>query len=93
MIEIQTHTVQSPPTTGDSMPTGRFTQINGESFYTIRDHDRLPAFLMSVVSDSDHWLFVSSNRGLTAGRVNPERSLLPYDSEDRIHQCHDHTGP
>ncbi len=85
--EPSTHSAEMPD------PTGRFTQIDGESYYTIRDYDRLKPFLISVVSDSDHWLFVSSNGGLTAGRANPEHSLFPYDSEDRIHQCHDHTGP
>ncbi len=77
----------------DAESSGRFTQIDGESYYTIRDYDRLQPFLMSVVSDSDHWLFVSSNGGLTAGRANPNHSLFPYDSEDKIHQCYDHTGP
>jgi hypothetical protein len=93
MIETHTSSPQNPMKTGDAIATGRFTQIDGESFYSIRDYDRLPAFLMSVVSDSDHWLYVSSNGGLTAGRANPDQSLFPYDSEDKIHQCHDHTGP
>jgi hypothetical protein len=78
---------------GEGEPTGRFTRIDGEPYYTIRDYDRLQPFLMSVVSDSDHWLFVSSNGGLTAGRANPGRALFPYDSEDKLHQCHDYTGP
>jgi hypothetical protein len=77
----------------EARPTGRFTRIDGEPYYTIRDYDRLQPFLMSVVSDLDHWLFVSSNGGLTAGRANPLRAMFPYDSEDKIHQCHDHTGP
>lgn len=93
MNEEQTLTAPGTLTAGDPKPTGRFTQIDGESYYSIRDYDRLQPFLMSVVSNSDHWLFVSSNGGLTAGRANPDQSLFPYDSEDKVHQCHDHTGP
>jgi len=26
---------------------------------------------MSIVSDSDHWLYISSTGGLAAGRINP----------------------
>ena len=72
---------------------GRFTRIDGESFYTIRNYDQLPPFLMSVVSDSDHWMFVSSNGGLTAGRANSNKAIFPYETEDKLHQCHDYTGP
>lgn len=77
----------------DIKPTGRFTRIDGELYYAIQDYDRLDPFLMSVVSDSDHWMYLSSNGGLTAGRGNPDRALFPYDPEDKIHQCHGHTGP
>ncbi len=72
---------------------GRFTRIDGESYYTIRNYDLLPPFLMSVVSDSDHWMFISSNGGLTAGRANSTKAIFPYETEDMLHQCHDFTGP
>ncbi|MEZ6190626.1 MAG: hypothetical protein R3C45_04965 [Phycisphaerales bacterium] len=55
----------------DIKPTGRFTRIDGELYYAIQDYDRLDPFLMSVVSDSDHWMYLSSNGGLTAGRATP----------------------
>ncbi len=74
-------------------PAGSFTQIDGESYYSIHDYDRLDPFLMSIVSDSDHWMYISSLGGLTAGRANPEHALFPYDSEDKLHQCHSYTGP
>ena len=44
----------------------------------------MPAFLMSVVSDSDFWLFVGSNGGFTAGRVDPDHAVFPYQTADRI---------
>lgn len=77
----------------EEAPAGRFTRIDSEPFYTIRNYDRLTPFLMSIVSDSDHWMFISSNGGLTAGRANPQQPIFPYDSEDKLHLCHDHTGP
>jgi hypothetical protein len=50
-------------------------------------------FLVSVVSDSDHWLFVSSNGGLTAGRRSPGLALFPYVTEDKIVDGPGITGP
>jgi hypothetical protein len=47
---------------------------------------------MSVISSSDHWLFVSSSGGLTAGRVSPDTALFPYLPVDRIHDGAAHTG-
>ncbi|MEO5915962.1 MAG: hypothetical protein ABIS50_17135 [Luteolibacter sp.] len=61
-----------------------FVQIDGEPFLCIRDVDRMPPFLMSVVSDSDGWLFVGSNGGFTAGRGNPDQAIFPYQTADRI---------
>ncbi len=56
---------------------GELVDVNGERFYAIRHVDKMPPFFVSVVSSSDHWLFVSSRGGLTAGRVSAERSLFP----------------
>jgi hypothetical protein len=49
-------------------------------------------FFISLISDSDHWLFVSSTGGLTAGRVSPETALFPYAPVDKIHECIGNTG-
>ncbi|MBE0673562.1 MAG: hypothetical protein IH591_02780, partial [Bacteroidales bacterium] len=35
-------------------------------FYKISNSDSMRPFLMSIVSDSNHWMFISSNGGLTA---------------------------
>ena len=78
---------------GRAAPSGRFTSLEGEEYYQIADYDRLPPFLMSVPSDTDIWMFVSSSGGLTAGRWNAEGSLFPYETVDRLHQNHAHTGP
>lgn len=49
-------------------------------------------FLMNIVSDSDLWMFISSNGALTAGRRNPDQALFPYYTDDRIHDSRDITG-
>ncbi|MFV1884289.1 MAG: hypothetical protein ACMZ7B_07375 [Balneola sp.] len=59
-------------------------EINGESFFTISNLENIRPFFMSVVSDSDHWMFISSNGGLSAGRKNAEFSLFPYITDDKI---------
>ena len=73
--------------------SGAIVEIGGEKFYRVSDYDRMPPFLMSVVSSSDHWMFVSSAGGMTCGRENPDGALLPYDTDDKIHDAAAHTGP
>ncbi|UCC25885.1 MAG: hypothetical protein JSU98_02065 [Gemmatimonadales bacterium] len=72
---------------------GDFVTLGGEPFYRIANYDRMDPFFMSVVSASDHWMFISSNGGLTAGRRNADHALFPYETVDRIHDSADHTGP
>jgi hypothetical protein len=72
---------------------GEFVDMAGERFYAIRHVDRMPPFLVSVVSSTDHWLFVSSAGGLSAGRVSPDTALFPYITVDKIHESGLHTGP
>jgi hypothetical protein len=67
-------------------------EIDGERFYRIVNYDAMPPFLMSIVSDSDHWMFVSSTGALTAGRRDPDCALFPYTTDDRIHDSQDQTG-
>jgi hypothetical protein len=50
-------------------------------------------FLMTVVSDSDIWLYASSAGGLSAGRSNPDRALFAYETDDRIHRNSGLVGP
>src|SRR5689334_7416846 len=52
--------------------------LDGEDFYQIANYDRLRPFFMTIVSSGDHWMFISSNGGLTAGRRNPDLALFPY---------------
>lgn len=66
--------------------------INNERYYRISDVDKMPPFFMSIVSDSNHWMFISSNGGLTAGRKNAEYSLFPYYTDDKITEFAHTTG-
>ena len=56
---------------------GGHIEIGGEGFYRIVNYDAMPPFLMSLVSDSDHWMFVSSTGALTAGRQRPRPRSFP----------------
>ena len=65
----------------------------GGRYYRIAHADRLPLFFMNVVSSSDLWLFLASNGGLTAGRIDAEHALFPYQTVDRIYDSAGITGP
>jgi len=80
---------ESPDMTGVQ---GRFVDIDGERYYLIEHADKMAPFFISIVSDADHWLFVSSTGGLTAGRVSPATALFPYVTVDKIHDNAVHTG-
>ncbi|MBN1117247.1 MAG: hypothetical protein JXA77_08590 [Bacteroidales bacterium] len=72
---------------------GEIVSIEGEDFYKIENYDGMKAFFMSIVSNSDHWMFISSNGGLTCGRKNPETALFPYYTDDKIHDSSETSGP
>lgn len=67
-------------------PTGRMTQRDGRWVYEIEHVEAMPAFLMTVVGDTDLWMFLSSNGAFTAGRIEAERCLFPYETDDRLHE-------
>lgn len=67
-------------------------EIQGEFFLKIPNNDNLRPFFMSLVSDANHWMFISSNGGLTAGRRNAEYALFPYYTDDKITESADVTG-
>jgi hypothetical protein len=68
-------------------------EIDGEELYRVPDVDRMPPFLMSVVSDGDRWMFVSSVGPLTAGRGDVRAALFPYETDDRLHHAVGTIGP
>lgn len=67
-------------------------KIKNEEWFKISNVDSLRPFFMSIVSDSNHWMFISSNGGLSAGRKNAEYALFPYYTDDKITEAADITG-
>lgn len=78
------------PVSGESR--GTLLNIFGGHYYRISNSDRLPTFFMNVVSSSDLWLFLASNGGLTAGRIDAEHALFPYQTVDRIYDSAGQVG-
>lgn len=72
--------------------SGELVNIDGERFYKIEHVDHMPPFFMSIVSAYDHWLFISSNDGITAGRNSAEKALFPYYTADLIVHDASRTG-
>ena len=71
---------------------GELVKINKESYYKISNSDQMRPFFMSLISHSDHWMFISSNGGLCAGRKNSDYSLFPYYTDDRITESIEYSG-
>lgn len=71
---------------------GDYVLRDSEPFYRIANVDSMDDFFISVVSDSDHWLFISTRGGLTAGRTDCDSALFPYYTEDKIRDNAHNTG-
>ena len=67
-------------------------EMDGEIFYKIANVDGMRPFFMSIVSDSNHWMFIASNGGLSAGRKNADYALFPYYTDDKITGSAESTG-
>ena len=72
--------------------SGKEVTLDGETYYKISAVDRMRPFFMSIVSHSDHWMFLSSNGGLSAGRKNSDFALFPYYTDDKITEAAETTG-
>ena len=66
--------------------------FDNDLWFKIENHDHIRPFFINIVSDSNHWMFISSNGGLTAGRKNNCYSLFPYYTDDKITESADITG-
>ena len=71
---------------------GDYVTRDGESYYRIANVDGMDDFFISVVSDSNHWMFISTRGGLSAGRTDCDSALFPYYTEDKIRDNSDNTG-
>ncbi|MEO1232529.1 MAG: hypothetical protein AAFZ18_26895, partial [Myxococcota bacterium] len=68
-------------------------EIDGRAHLLIERLAEMRPFLMSVLSATDLWMFVSSSGGLTAGRGDATRALFPYETADRLHERPGLGGP
>jgi hypothetical protein len=71
---------------------GKLIDFENEQYYKISNNDAMRPFFMSIVSDSNHWMFISSNGGLSAGRKDVGYALFPYYTDDKITESADITG-
>ena len=71
---------------------GTLVDLDGRRFYRISAYDTLPPFFMTLTGASDVWLFISSSGGLTAGRVDADRALFPYYTDDKVTESAGRTG-
>lgn len=67
-------------------------KLQGENWFKISNLASQRPFFMSIVSDSNHWMFISSNGGLTAGRKNSNFALFPYYTDDKLTELAHTTG-
>lgn len=71
---------------------GEQLKIKGESFYKINNVNGMRPFFMSIVSNSNHWMFISSTGALSAGRKDSNAALFPYYTDDKITESFETTG-
>ncbi len=91
-MEPQLYLGKNPLRTNRSPVHGQRVTLDGEDFYQIANYDRMRPFFMTVVSDADHWLFISSHGGLSAGRRDANLALFPYYTDDKLRDMADVTG-
>ncbi len=72
--------------------TGDEILIANETFYKVTNVDAMRPFFMSIVSNSNHWMFIASNGGLTAGRKDSNSALFPYYTDDKLVESANITG-
>ncbi len=77
---------------GNSPVKSEYLELGEEAFYKIANYDQMAPFFMTIVSHSDHWLFISSTGGISAGRKNENTLLFPYYTDDKISDSFDTTG-
>jgi hypothetical protein len=71
---------------------GELIHFDNEVYYKISNSSTMRPFFMSLVSNSNHWMFISSNGGLSAGRKDAENALFPYYTDDKITESSETTG-
>jgi len=78
------HIGDTPCRTDPRHPSIGFEDRGGETWVVLDHVDAMPPFFMSIVGACDVWLFAGSNGAFTAGRVEPDRAIFPYQTADKI---------
>ena len=91
-IAQHTHRGDSSFDPAEGTVRGGPVDLDGRRFYRIEAYDQMPPFFMTIVGASDVWLFISSTGGLTAGRVDADRALFPYYTDDKVTESAGRTG-
>lgn len=71
---------------------GDYVTLLGEPFLRIENFDAMDPFLMTIVSSSDHWLFIASTGGLSLGRGHADHAFFPYYTVDKLTENSENTG-
>ncbi len=71
---------------------GRVIERGEDSYYRIDDYDAVPPFLVSLTSPANHWMYLSTTGGITAGRKNADHAIFPYTTSDRVADSATTTG-
>ena len=69
-----------------------YIKIDDEGYFKMSNHDLMDPFFMSIVSDGNHWMFISSNGGLSAGRKDSNHAIFPYYTDDKLTEMSETSG-
>ena len=92
MTQKRIHVGEQLRQLGNVEVKGEYVNLEGETFYKIENYNQMKDFFISVVSDSDHWMFISSTGALSAGRKDSDAALFPYYTDDKISDSFETTG-
>ncbi len=76
----------------DEKVEGKLIEFENENYYKISNFNLIRPFFMSIISNANHWMFLSSNGGLSAGRKDSDNALFPYYTDDKITESSEITG-
>lgn len=94
-MNLQSPTIfisDTPQKQAEKAVEGSYVCLLGEPFYQIRNYDAMEPFFISLVSSSDHWLFIASSGGISAGRGSAEQAIFPYYTVDKLTENSENTG-
>jgi hypothetical protein len=91
-MKAKLHVGNTPLRLNSAPVQGQPVTLAGEEFYQIANYECMRPFFMTVVSEADHWMFISSNGALSAGRRNADLALFPYYTDDKIRDMAEVTG-